>query len=96
MQIVFGAAQDTRWSVEVYPVYPSSTWMTPLPMVVGRESVSTNNSWTVTVGANFQIVWSGSWSRPSYCCCMATLQKEQGPPDLPHVILEDRDGWMDG
>lgn len=96
MQIVFGAAQDTRWSVEVYPVYPYSAWRTPLPMVVGRESVSTNNSWTVTVGANFQIVWSGSWSPSSYCCCMSTLQKEQGPPDLPHVILEDRDGWMDG
>ena len=92
MQIVFGAAQDTRWSVETVYAF---TVLRFVAMVAGLESVSTNNSWTVTVGADFQIVWSGSWSRSDSCCCMATW-KNPGIDDLPGVVVEDRDGWMNG
>lgn len=76
--------QDTRWSVET--VYPF-TFLKSVAMVAGLESVSTNNSWTVTVGADFQIVWSGSWSRSDSCCCMATWNPVID--DLPGVVVED-------
>ena len=75
----FGAAQDTKWSVETIHVP-----IIDLIQVVGRESVSANNSWTVTVGAaGFQIVWSGSttgWSHLCMCTAASLV-----------ILVEDRD-----
>ena len=51
---------------------------------MGCESVSANNSWTVTAGAaGFQLVWSGSTTGSSHLC-MCTI-------GWMVILAEDRD-----
>lgn len=87
MQFVFGTAQDTRWSIEVYDRDKD-------PVVLGRKAVSASNSWIVD--ASNQIVWSGN-SAPSWShWCMSTDTNTNVPAWMPRTKLEDRDGWMVG